>query len=145
MAAIPLGWVGGPLQGSRVVVLLLSACMQHIARSRIQGTLALPGIDSAGSLVTFRMIQTPNPRARFGKDHCRSISTRLTAGNSVILGIDHNADVRTGDLPLKLKDLGLIDSILTLHSAASSLGTFNRNTTRTPIDALWASQNAEVL
>ena len=62
----------------------------------------------------------------------------------MILGIDHNDDVRTGDLALKLCDLGLIDSILTLHSASLPPATFNRNTTHTPIDALWVSPNVGV-
>ena len=83
----------------------------------------------------------PNPRAQFADDLCRSISTRLTAGDSVILDIDHNDDVRTGNLALRLKYLGPIDGILTLHSASSPPATFNRNTARTPIDALWVSSN----
>ena len=63
----------------------------------------------------------------------------------MILGIDHNDDIRTGDLALKLKNLSLIDAILSQHSAFSPPATFNRNTTRTPIDALWVSPNVGVL
>ena len=78
----------------------------------------------------------PNPRAKFAEDLCRSISSRLIAGDSGILGIDHNANVCADDLVLKFKALGLIDSILTLHSTLSPPATFNRNTTCTLIDAL---------
>ena len=63
----------------------------------------------------------------------------------MILGMDHNEDVRTGSLGVKLKDLGRADSILTLHSSSSPPATFNRNKTRTPIDALWVSPNVGVL
>ena len=87
----------------------------------------------------------PNPRALFADDLCRSISARLAAGDSVILGLDHNEDVRTGSLGVKFKDLGMIDSILTLHSSLSPPATFNRNKTRTPIDAIWTSPNISVL
>ena len=68
----------------------------------------------------------------------------MAAGDSVILGIDHNDDVRTGELALKLRNLGLINSILSQHSASSPPATFNRNTTRTPINALWNSPNVSV-
>ena len=66
----------------------------------------------------------------------------MSAGDrSVILGMDHNDDVRTGELTLQLKGLDLIDSIISQHSASSTPATFNRNTTRIPIDALWVSPN----
>ena len=61
----------------------------------------------------------PNPRTLFVTDLCRFISARLAAGDSVILGIDPNEDVQTGFLGVSLKALGLIDSILTLHSTTS--------------------------
>lgn len=88
---------------------------------------------------------SPNPRALCAEDPCGSISTRMTAGDSVILGIDRKEDIITDALALKVKDLGLIDSILSLHSASSPPVTFNRNTTRTPINALWVSPNIGVL
>ena len=87
----------------------------------------------------------PNPRALFADDLCKSVSTRLIAGNSVILGMDHNEDVRTGLLAEKLKELKIIDSILTLHSVSSPPATLKINTTITPIDALWVSPNIGVL
>ena len=87
----------------------------------------------------------PNPRALFADDLCRSISARLAAGDSVILGLDHNEDVRTGSLGVKFKTMGMIDSILTLHSSLSPPATFNRNKSRTPIDAIWTSPNISVL
>ena len=37
-----------------------------------------------------------DPRAKFGAQLCAVIQARLDAGDSVILGMDHNEDVRTG-------------------------------------------------
>ena len=50
----------------------------------------------------------PNPRALFADDLCRSISARLIAGDSVILGMGYNKDVQTGPLAENLKELGMI-------------------------------------
>ena len=63
----------------------------------------------------------------------------------MIPGMDHNEDVRTGPLAVKLQELGMIDSILTLYSASPPPAIFNRNKTRTPIDALWVSPNVGVV
>ena len=46
----------------------------------------------------------PNPRAKFAEDLCQSISTRLTAGDSIILGVDHNDNIHSSALALKLKN-----------------------------------------
>jgi len=59
--------------------------------------------------------------------------------------MDHNEDVRTGPLGEQLKALGLHAAILTLHSTLSPPATFNRNTSRTPIDAIWVSANVDII
>jgi len=59
--------------------------------------------------------------------------------------MDYNADVRTGLLGTRLGELGLMDAIFTKHSAQSPPATFNRNTSRTPIDAIWISANVNIL
>ena len=87
--------------------------------SRIRGIPVQSGISSADFLVTTRMslILIHEP---FVQDLCRSISTRFSVCDSVIFGIDHNDDVRTGELALKLKSLGLIDSILSQHPSTGT-------------------------
>ena len=51
----------------------------------------------------------------------------INAGDSIVLGVDDNYDVRTSDLSQKLTELGLRDAILTLHAPASPPATYNRN------------------
>lgn len=60
------------------------------------------------------------------------------------MGIDMNEDIRYGSLAKRLKDLNLKDAILSLHSRTNAPATYNRNKTRTPIDALWVSSNLVV-
>ena len=43
----------------------------------------------------------------------------MNAGDSIVLGVDDNYDVRTSDLSQKLTELGLRGAILTLHAPAS--------------------------
>ena len=69
----------------------------------------------------------------------------LLNGDNVVLGTDMNEDVRTGKLAKGLKQLGLIDLILSTHSTSSPPATFNRNTTRTPVDAIWGNASLEVI
>ena len=69
----------------------------------------------------------------------------LQNGDNVILGIDMNEDVRTGKLAKRLKELGLIDLILSTHPTLSPPATFNRNTTRTPVDAIWGNTSLEII
>ena len=63
-------------------------------------------------------ISQPNPQLLFDADLLAAISTRLEAGDGVILGVDNNDDVRTSALCQGLKALGLCDAILSLHSPA---------------------------
>jgi len=86
-----------------------------------------------------------DPRSNFCDQLCAVIQARLEAGDSVILGMDHNEDVRTGLLGTRLKAMGLIDAILTKHSTQSPPVTFNRNTSRTPIDDIWVSANVDII
>ena len=65
--------------------------------------------------------------------------------DNVILGIDMNEDVRTGKLAKRLKELGLIDLILSTHPTLSPPATFNRNNTRTLVDAIWGNISLEVI
>ena len=69
----------------------------------------------------------------------------LGNGDNVILGIDMNEDVRTGILAKWLKKLGLIDLILSTNPSEPPPATFNRNYTRTPVDAIWATSSLEVI
>ena len=64
----------------------------------------------------------PNPLSLFDQDITEAIQQRIDLGDSIVLGIDHNSDVRTGLLALLLQCMGLRDSILTLHGSWSAPG-----------------------
>ena len=80
----------------------------------------------------------------FDRDLINAVNAQLQAGDSVILGIDQNSDTRNSPLSTLLTGLGLSEAILTLHRPASPPATHNRNLSRTPIDAIWVSQNVRV-
>ena len=73
-------------------------------------------------------ITSPNPRDLFDVDLIALLQIILRNGDNVVLGIDMNKDVRTGKLAKQLKELGLIDLILSTHPSESPPATFNRNT-----------------
>ena len=56
-----------------------------------------------------------------------------------------NEDVRTGTFAQQLLSFGLRDLVLSTHSFQSPPMTFNRNETRTPVDAIWGSCAIDVL
>ena len=57
-------------------------------------------------------IASPNPRQLFDKDLLESINKWLELGDIIVLGIDMNEDVHTGQLAYRLKEKGLIDAVL---------------------------------
>ena len=89
-------------------------------------------------------IEDPNPQSLFEEHLVEEIVSFMNAGDSIVLGVDGNYDVRTSALSQKLTELGLRDAILTLHAPASPPATYNRNTNRVPIDAIWVSPSVEV-
>ena len=90
-------------------------------------------------------IQSLNPRDIFNHDLTALLRIMLRNGDNVILGIDMNEDVRTGKLGKGLKELGLIELILSTHPSLSNPATFNRNNSRTPVDAIWGNSSLEVI
>lgn len=89
-------------------------------------------------------IASPNPRQLFDKDLLDLIDKWLELGDVIVLGIDMNEDVCTGDLAYQLKERGLHNAILSRHSEFSPPATFNGNTKRTPVDAIWCTKGIEI-
>ena len=56
-----------------------------------------------------------------------------------------NEDVQTGKLAKRLKELELIELILSTHPSQSPPATFNRNNSRTPVYAIWGNSSLEVI
>ena len=89
-------------------------------------------------------VTSPNPRQLFDKDLLDLIDKWLELDDVIVLGIDMNEDVRTGDLAYQLKERGLHNAILSRHSELSPPATFNGNTKRTPVDAIWCTKGIEI-
>ena len=53
--------------------------------------------------------------------------------------------MRSGKLAKQLKELGLIDLIVSTHLSESPPATFNSNNTQTPVDAIWGNSSLEVI
>ena len=64
-------------------------------------------------------IADPGPHAIFDEELLEEVWVRMNMGDSVVLGVDNNSDVRTSTLAKGLEDLGLRDVILSLHALAS--------------------------
>ena len=81
----------------------------------------------------------PDILSLFDRALLDAVKTWLDMGDSVVLGIDMNDDVRTSTLTKGLQDLGLSNAVLSLHSPASPPATQNSNQSRKPIDAIFVS------
>ena len=79
------------------------------------------------------------PIQAFDEDLHALLLTWKDAGDQIILGMDANEDVRTGPLSMSLRSLNLEELITSLHSDKSAPATQNRNTSRRPIDGIWAT------
>ena len=83
-------------------------------------------------------------QAIFDNDLVNSIKAWILLGDSIVLGIDANDDVRHSRLTNQLSEIGLRDGILSTHPSMSPPATHNRNLNRTPIDAIFVSSNVIV-
>ena len=90
-------------------------------------------------------ITSPNPRDFFNNNLIALLRIILRNRDNLILRIDMNEDVRTGKLAKRLKELGLIDLILSTHLSESPPATFNRNTTWTLVDTIWGNSLLEII
>jgi hypothetical protein len=80
-----------------------------------------------------------NPIDALTQDLADAINEWKEAGDHIIIGMDANEDVRTGDINALFEGLGLREAILDKHKDKSPPATQNRNTKRQPIDGIWVS------
>ena len=73
-----------------------------------------------------------------------AIDSWLELGDILVLGIDMNEDVRTGQLAYKLKEKGLMDAVLSQHQDLSPQATYQWNQSCTPVDAIWCTRGIEI-
>jgi hypothetical protein len=84
-----------------------------------------------------------NPRRAFTKDLEALLEKWMTDGNLIILGLDANDNVRTGEVNAMLKNRGLQDAHYTQHPQLSTEATCNKNTQGIPVDGIWTSPSIE--
>jgi hypothetical protein len=80
-----------------------------------------------------------NPRRAFIKDLETQLETWMSEGNLIILGLDANDNVRTGEVNAMLHNKGLEDVHAKWHPNLPTEATCNKNTQEVPVDGIWAS------
>jgi hypothetical protein len=85
------------------------------------------------------------PLDAFLQDLTADIQVWKDAGDHLVIGMDANEDVRTGDIGIAFHTLGLKEAILALHSERNPPATHNRNQSRTPIDGIWTSRGIQAI
>jgi hypothetical protein len=73
------------------------------------------------------------------------IGSWITAGNLLIIGMDANDNVRTGDVNAMLRSRGLIEVHLAQHPHLPMVSTCNKNTRDIPVDGIWASPSLDCI
>ena len=91
-------------------------------------------------------IRDPDPRKIFDDDLCKELDVWHELGDNLVIGIDLNEDAQDSLIARKLKSsYNLKDGVLSRHPDLSPPATFNCNTNRKVIDAIYISENIEVL
>ena len=84
-----------------------------------------------------------NPRRAFSADLKDALETWKNEGNLVIIGMDANDNVRTGDVNAMLRSLGLVNTHHSQHPHLPAASTCNKNNQSIPVDRIWASPSLE--
>jgi hypothetical protein len=85
------------------------------------------------------------PRTAFFEDLYEAMEEWLLQGDQLVLGMDANEDVQTGQTSKFARTLGLREVILEKHSHSSPPATYNRNQSRQPIDGIFTSSSIKIL
>ena len=85
------------------------------------------------------------PRAALYEDLFTAISEWKTQGDHILVGIDANEDVRTGDTKDFFRAQDMREIILDQHSTKSPPATCNKNTKRQPIDGIFATNGIKII
>jgi hypothetical protein len=80
-----------------------------------------------------------DPRTAILEDLFSLLSRWKEQGDSIIVGMDANEDVRNGSVHDMFQTLDMREVILEKHRTTSPPATYNRNFQRKPIDGVWAS------
>ena len=86
-----------------------------------------------------------NPRKALYTDLYDEVEKWKNAGEHIIIGIDANEDVRTGDTINTFRALGMREMILQAHQGRSPPATCNKNKQREPIDGIFATPGLRLI
>jgi hypothetical protein len=86
-----------------------------------------------------------NPRRAFIKDLSKQLELWMDEGEMIILGLDANDNVRTGDVNAMLRIKGLVDVHAAKHPHLATESTCDKNTQEIPVDGIWATPALECI
>jgi hypothetical protein len=86
-----------------------------------------------------------NPRRAFIKDLKEKIEQWMNEGNLLLIGLNANDNVRTGEFNAMLRSNGLIEVHSAAHPHLPTTATCNKNTQDIPVDGIWMSPSLECL
>jgi hypothetical protein len=84
-----------------------------------------------------------NPRRAFVKDLEQQLDSWIIEGNLILIGLDANDNIRTGDVNAMIRSKGLTDVHAAKHPSLPTEATCNKNTNGIPVDGIWASPSLE--
>jgi len=84
------------------------------------------------------------PRVAFLEDLSEQIKEWINSGDKLILMLDGNSNMKDSDLSHMFQSHHLQEVLLAKYGM-NGPSTFHRNTTRTPIDGIWGSQDLHIL
>jgi hypothetical protein len=79
------------------------------------------------------------------KDLQSKLESWMEQGNLILIGMDANDNVRTGDVNTMLRTQGLSEVHAAQHLHLVTQATCNKNTQGIPVDGIWASPSLESL
>jgi hypothetical protein len=69
----------------------------------------------------------------------------ITEGNRILIGLDANDNVRTGDVTIMIRQHGLVELHSAQHPHLPPEATCNKNTQNIPVDGIWGSPSLDCL
>jgi len=88
--------------------------------------------------------QPRNPRQAFYEDLNHSITQWLADGDLLIVGLDANEDIDTGDTAHWMQTWGLTNALRRTHPQRPRVATCNKNRNNIPIDGIWISPGLQI-
>ena len=85
------------------------------------------------------------PRRAYIKDLETELDRWIEEGNLIVIGIDANDNIRTGDVNAMICNKGLVEVHSTQHPTLPTESTCNKNTQEIPVDGIWASPTLDCL